>query len=156
MRKLKDLPKVFAKPIEKDVKNNKDLFYSKLSSDERSSKNILKEIDEIFHDRNFVYKSDVEITTKDGTFIKTIVGKNGSSLLTLDGEAIRIIDILIIADTIIIALLLLTIFLLFSCIKKFTFICDKIGASSQNRTGDPSLTMAVLYLLSYRSIYKDI
>ena len=92
MRKLKDLPKVFAKPIEKEVKNNKDLFYSKLS-DERSSKNILKEIDEIFHDRNFVYKSDVEITTKDGTMIKTIVGKNGSSLLTLDGEAIRIIDI---------------------------------------------------------------
>ena len=92
VRKLKDLPKVFAKPIEKEVKNNKDLFYSKLL-DERSSKNILKEIDEIFHDRNFVYKSDVEITTKDGTFIKTIVGKNGSSLLTLDGEAIRIIDI---------------------------------------------------------------
>ena len=92
VRKLKDLPKVFAKPIEKEVKNNKDLFYSKLL-DERSSKNILKEIDEIFHDRNFVYKSDVEITTKDGTMIKTIVGKNGSSLLTLDGEAIRIIDI---------------------------------------------------------------
>lgn len=92
MRKLKDLPKVFAKPIEKEVKNNKDLFYSKLL-DERRSKNILKEIDEIFHDRNFVYKSDVEITTKDGTMIKTIVGKNGSSLLTLDGEAIRIIDI---------------------------------------------------------------
>ena len=92
VRKLKDLPKVFAKPIEKEVKNNKDLFYSKLL-DERSSKNILKEIDEIFHDRNFVYKSDVEITTKDGTKIKTIVGKNGSSLLTLDGEAIRIIDI---------------------------------------------------------------
>lgn len=89
---MKDLPKVFAKPIEKEVKNNKDLFYSKLL-DERSSKNILKEIDEIFHDRNFVYKSDVEITTKDGTMIKTIVGKNGSSLLTLDGEAIRIIDI---------------------------------------------------------------
>ena len=89
---MKDLPKVFAKPIEKEVKNNKDLFYSKLL-DERSSKNILKEIDEIFHDRNFVYKSDVEITTKDGTKIKTIVGKNGSSLLTLDGEAIRIIDI---------------------------------------------------------------
>lgn len=92
VRKLKDLPKVFAKPIEKEVKNNKDLFYSKLL-DERRSKNILKEIDEIFHDRNFVYKSDVEITTKDGTMIKTIVGKNGSSLLTLDGEAIRIIDI---------------------------------------------------------------
>ena len=92
MRKLKDLPKVFAKPIEKEVINNKDLFYSKLL-DERSSKNILKEIDEIFHDRNFDYKSDVEITTKDGTMIKTIVGKNGSSLLTLDGEAIRIIDI---------------------------------------------------------------
>ena len=89
---MKDLPKVFAKPIEKEVKNNKDLFYSKLL-DERSSKNISKEIDEIFHDRNFVYKSDVEITTKDGTMIKTIVGKNGSSLLTLDGEAIRIIDI---------------------------------------------------------------
>lgn len=89
---MKDLPKVFAKPIEKEVKNNKDLFYSKLL-DERRSKNILKEIDEIFHDRNFVYKSDVEITTKDGTMIKTIVGKNGSSLLTLDGEAIRIIDI---------------------------------------------------------------
>ena len=32
---------------------------------------------------------------------------------------------------------------------------QKNGASSRNRTGDPSLTMAVLYLLSYRSIYKS-
>jgi len=91
---LKNLPRVFAKPIEKDLKNNKDLFYSKLLEDRNENKNILKEIDNIFHSKDFVYKRKVEITTKDGKKEVSIVGKSGNNLLTLDGLVIKITDIL--------------------------------------------------------------
>lgn len=92
---MKDLPKVFSKPIEKELRNNTDLFYSKLLDNKKDTKNILKEIDSIFQSRDFVYKSKVEITTKDHDILHVvIVGKSGNSLLTMDGKRIRITDIL--------------------------------------------------------------
>jgi len=90
---LKDLPKVFSKPIEKELRNNTDLFYSRLLEPKKDTKNLLKEIDAIFKSPNFVYKSKVEVTTKDGILETTIVGKSGNSLLTMDGKQIRITDI---------------------------------------------------------------
>ena len=54
---------------------------------------ILKEIDAIFHSKDFVYKSKVEITTDEGVQEEYIVGKSGASLLTLDGKAILIANI---------------------------------------------------------------
>jgi len=90
---LKDLPKVYASPIEKKVQNNKEMFYSRLLEEKKDSKNILKEIDKIFSSRDFVYKSRVEITTKDGIIETNLVGKNASSILTLDGKSIKITEI---------------------------------------------------------------
>ena len=89
---LKDLPKVFQSPMEKKIDNNKELFYSRLKRVSKES-NIPRKIDAIFHDRNFVYKKEVEIILKDQTEVKTIVGKSGNYLLTLDGDKIKISDI---------------------------------------------------------------
>lgn len=91
---MKDLPKVFSKPIERKLQNNKDFFYSKLLEEKHDSKSVLKEIDKIFSSPNFVYKSKVLITTKTEEFEATLVGKSGSSILTLDGKSISIPDIL--------------------------------------------------------------
>ena len=90
---MKELPKVFVSPIEKKIDNNKNLFYSHLLGDRKDTKDILKEIDSIFHSKNFVYKSKVEITTKDGVFEEVIVGRTGTSLLTMDGKSILITEI---------------------------------------------------------------
>ncbi len=91
---MKELPKVYANPMEKDLHNNKEMFYSKLLEDRGGTKNILKEIDSIFGSKDFVYKSKVEITTKNDVFETEIVGKSGSYLLTMDGEKISIPSIL--------------------------------------------------------------
>ena len=40
-------------------------------------------------DKDFVYKKDVEITTDEGKIIKTIIGRTGSSLLTINNEIIN-------------------------------------------------------------------
>ena len=90
---MKELPKVFVSPIEKKIQNNKDLFYSKLLGDRKDTRDILKDIDNIFHSKNFVYKSQVEIVTKNGVSEETLVGKTGTSLLTMDGKAIPISEI---------------------------------------------------------------
>lgn len=90
---MKSLPKVFSKPIEKDMKNNRDFFYSRLMDEKNDSKNILKEIDAIFKSKNFVYKSKVEITTSNEIIETFLVGKSGNRLLTLDGKSILITDI---------------------------------------------------------------
>lgn len=91
---MKDLPKVYASPIEKKIQNNKEMFYSRLLEEKNGPKNISKEIDKIFKSRDFVYKSKVSITTKDGIIETNLVGKNASSILTLDGNSIKITDIL--------------------------------------------------------------
>lgn len=87
---LRDLPKVYAKPIEKKIQNNKEMFYSRLLEEKKDSRSILKEIDKIFTSRDFVYKSNVQITTKDEILETVLVGRNGSSLLTMDGKSILI------------------------------------------------------------------
>ena len=90
---MKELPKVFVNPLEKEVKNNKEMYYSKLirSSPKRS---ILQEIDRVFHSKDFVYKKKVEITTHDGILVEEIIGKTRDYLLTYDGKKIYIADIL--------------------------------------------------------------
>lgn len=87
---MKELPKVYVSPIDKELRNNKDMYYSRLLDSKKDTKDIMKEIDKIFHSRNFVYKSKVEITTNDGLIETIIVGKNHTSLLTLDGKSIPI------------------------------------------------------------------
>lgn len=91
----KDLPKVFANPINKELKNNNDIYYSYSREERHSSQgNILDKINYIFASPHHVYKSLVLLKTKKGQLKTTIVGKSGNFLLTLNGEKINILDII--------------------------------------------------------------
>lgn len=110
----KKLPKVFANKIDKEIGNNKNVFYSAVSDDTVirgddgdngqnfadsvrenlvKPKNICQKINDIFNSSRYVYKADVEITLKDGVVSKRIVGKNANHLITIDNELIPISDI---------------------------------------------------------------
>ena len=87
-------PRVYANPINKKIDNVQDLFRSDKDSRSINPVDVNKKINEIFASRNHVYKSRVRITLKDGVVEKEIVGKTNINLLTLDGNLIRITDIL--------------------------------------------------------------
>ena len=89
-----DKPRVFANPINKKIDNVQDLFRSDKDSRNVNPVDVNKKINEIFASRNHVYKSKVRITLKDAVVEKEIVGKTNINLLTLDGDLIRITDIL--------------------------------------------------------------
>ena len=91
---MKKLPKVYVSPIDKNLQNNKQLFYSKLTEESSNTKSILQKINDIFHSRNFVYKKDVLVTTKNGSKVIPLVGRTNDALLSLDKEKILISDIL--------------------------------------------------------------
>ena len=55
---------------------------------------ILHKINEIFASNSHIIKSRVKITFKDDIVERTIIGKTGTSLLTLSGDKIPIADIL--------------------------------------------------------------
>ena len=90
---MKKLPKVFANSLEKELKNNLELFDSRLSKKSNNT-NVRKEIDKIFKRKDFVYKSDIDITMKDKNIRTTLVGKNNTSIFTLDGQIIPINEII--------------------------------------------------------------
>lgn len=91
----KNLPNVFANPINKPLNNNREVYYSDVVEHRNlRSENIPQKINEIFASVHHVYKSNVKIITKEGEIFTTIVGKNGNNLLTLNGEKININDIL--------------------------------------------------------------
>lgn len=90
-----DLPKVYANPIDKEIRNNNDIFYGSASKEKNDrSINIYEKINQIFASPHHVYKSNVLVKTKKGEIKTTIVGKTGNFLLTLNGEKINMLDIL--------------------------------------------------------------
>lgn len=91
---MKKLPKVYVSPIDKDLQNNKQLFYSKLSEESQNTKSVIQKINDIFHSRNFVYKKDVLVTTKNGSKVISLVGRTNDALLSLDNERILISDVM--------------------------------------------------------------
>ena len=100
----KKLPGIFANKIDKPLMNNERVSYGakekKLETEERSStsnKNVNQKINEIFSSPRYVYKADVKIVTKNGTFTKKIIGQNNTHLITIDNELFPISDIVDIA-----------------------------------------------------------
>lgn len=89
----KNLPNVFAVPIEKKIKNNEDVFVSSVKED-RSLSISPQEVDKLFNAKEHVYKTRVKLVTKTNTEEVDIVGRTESALLTLDGRKIRLDDIL--------------------------------------------------------------
>ena len=88
----KDLPKVYANKIDKEINNDQEVFYSR-NSYTNDIRSINKKINDIFSSPNFVYKKNVKILTSNGTINKTIVGINNNNLLTMDNEVINISEI---------------------------------------------------------------
>lgn len=92
---MKDLPKVFANKIDKNINNAQEIFYgSDRTIKKQDNRSIVKKINNIFADSSHVYKSNVKITLQDKIVEKIIVGKTSTSLITMNGELIKIIDIL--------------------------------------------------------------
>lgn len=93
---MRELPRVFANKISDNINNTQDIFYGSERGISKKSDNIsiVKKINNIFASKNHVYKSRVLITFKDKVEEKVIVGKNNTHLITIDGELIKIIDII--------------------------------------------------------------
>ncbi len=92
---MKDLPRVFANKIG-NINNTQDVFYGQdrlIKNPNNDGISIVKKINNIFAASNHVYKSLVKITLKDKTIEKVIVGKTSTNLITIDGELIKIVDI---------------------------------------------------------------
>lgn len=96
--KYTNLPKVYANPINKDLANNLEYVVSSTKNqDLRNSYNVdvPRKINEIFASPNHVYKSKVLIKLFNNEELETvIVGKTGSYLLTLNGDKIKINNII--------------------------------------------------------------
>ncbi len=86
-----ELPKVFHNNINKKFNNNKDVFYSRHNIVD--TKAIYQKINDIFSSPNYIYKANVEISLKDETIVKRIIGRNKDFLITMDNELIKISDI---------------------------------------------------------------
>lgn len=90
---LKDLPKVFANPINKKVNNNNSISYGKLMED-RSPIDVKEKIDKIFKSKDTVYSIDCIISLETGPVKHTIIGKTDNNLVTKTQMTIPIKDIL--------------------------------------------------------------
>ncbi len=90
----KNLPKVYANPINKQLNNNREVFSSReVKNVNRDNVNILGKINEIFANPHHVYKSKVEIRMGNDIIETVIVGKTNNELLTLSGDKIKIKNI---------------------------------------------------------------
>ncbi len=90
----KNLPNVYAVPIEKKINNNKETYISSLNDEEVGNNIPIEEIDKIFNAREHVYKTRVKIKTKNKEEEVELIGKTNDALLTLDGQKIKIEEIL--------------------------------------------------------------
>lgn len=90
-------PKVFANPINKKINNSQELFYENRGTkneQQYSTNDVIRKINDIFNSSSHVYKSKVLIKTDKEITTCELIGKTSNSLLTLDGNTIRITDIL--------------------------------------------------------------
>jgi hypothetical protein len=100
---MKELPKMYQNKINKDIKNSQDIYNSlndreeviprKINREYFDSYIIEQKIYNIFNSKDYIYKADVTIVTKDGLVNKRIVGKNKDNLITIDNEYIPISSI---------------------------------------------------------------
>ena len=99
----KNLPNVFANKKIGLVKNNEEMYYSKeekkldtslIIDDNFKEILIRKKINDLFNSKDFVYKVNALITTKEGDKNVTLIATGKDSLLTYNNEKILIKDII--------------------------------------------------------------
>lgn len=100
----KKLPNVFAnKKILNNISNNKESYYGKETSNTKNIDKIddnirqiivKKKISDLFNSKNFLYKVNVIITTKEGDKEEVLIAMGKGTVLTIKNEIINISDIL--------------------------------------------------------------
>ena len=94
---MKDKQSIFKNKITKKINNNRSIFYSKNNNEEvsiKDTRNVIQKINDIFASPSYVYKSNVKITTQEGTLNKKIIGRNKDYIITMDSKLIPIKDII--------------------------------------------------------------
>lgn len=92
---MKELPKVFANPIDKDISNNRSFSYGKLV-EEKMGQNldiVREKIEKIFKSEGNIYSIDCIITFENSKEKSTIIGKTENNLVTKSQRLIPIKDI---------------------------------------------------------------
>ena len=87
-------PKVFRNKINKNIRNNESIFYSKNKEEVKDTKNIIQKINEIFASPNYIYKANVKIKTNDDIITTRIIGRNKDYIITMDNKLIPIKNII--------------------------------------------------------------
>ncbi len=91
---MKKLPKIYQNPLEKKIKNNKELCKISFEREEEStSKSITEEIRSIFNGLGYSYNIPVIIKTKDKTYETSLIAHTKNYIVTLDNDVILISDI---------------------------------------------------------------
>ena len=94
---MSELPKMYHSRVNK-INSPVQRIYSTIGSNDihdednhqYSHVSIDKKIDDIFKNREFVYKADVMIVTDYDSFRKIVVARNNNYLVTIDNEYIPI------------------------------------------------------------------
>lgn len=89
----KELPGVYAAPINKKMNNNENIYKS-TENLERGATLDRNEINKLFNSKEHVYKTRVIVKTREGEFEEDIVGMTNTSLLTLSGKQINLQEII--------------------------------------------------------------
>lgn len=90
-----NLPDVFQNKRIEIKETPQELFYgNRITPKNTPQKDIKAAIKNLFQSKNYVYKLDVIIETKNKTIDTAIVGQTNNHLITIDNELINIKDIL--------------------------------------------------------------
>lgn len=90
---MKELPSISDFSSNKEFHNFQEEYSSMNKEYEVRSVNVNKKINDIFASKNHVYKSNVTIYFNDSKIDTVIIGRTNTELITINGEKIRIIDI---------------------------------------------------------------
>ena len=92
---MKDLPRVFANPIDKNINNNRTFSYGKLEEDKKvhNPDKVMEKLDKLFQREGNVYSIDCIITFASHEEKYTIIGRTSNNLVTKSQRLIPIREI---------------------------------------------------------------
>ncbi len=92
---MRDLPKVFANPMNKDLYHSRSYSYGKLEEEkkERHEDEVINKIDKIFKNQDTLYSIDCVIKYEEFEEVCTIIGRTSNNLITKNQKLIPIKDI---------------------------------------------------------------
>ena len=98
MKVIKKLPKIYQNTIDKKIKNNETVYYSKNRYSEKEETMDLDSIniflDNIFNGIGYAFNISVIIKTNTKVYKTSLITRTNNYLLTLDNDKIKISDII--------------------------------------------------------------